>query len=67
MGRGKIMPTSKEIKNVSNCLSDTGGLTDCGNINSLDTQAPELHCGVLPNYHRYYRFDAPLAAMKGYP
>ena len=61
-GREKIVPNSKEIKNVSNCLSDAGGLTDCGNINSLDTQALELHCGDLLNCHRYYRVDASLTA-----
>ena len=62
-----IVPTSKEIKNVPNCLSDAVGLTDCGNINSRYAQAPELHCGVLLNCHRYSRLGASLAAMKGYP
>ena len=60
-----IVPTSKEIKNVPNCLSDAVGLTDCGNLNSRDTQALELHCGDLLNCHRSYRLGSSLAAMKG--
>jgi hypothetical protein len=47
--------------NVPNYLSDAGGLPDCGDINSLDTQALELHRGVLLDCHRYYRVDASLA------
>ena len=61
-GREKIVPTSKEIKNVPNCLSDAGGFPDCRNINSLDTQALKLHCGDLLNCHRYYRVVASVAA-----
>jgi hypothetical protein len=61
-GCEKIVPTSKEISNVPNYLSDAGGLTDCGNINSRYTQALELHCGDLLNCHRYYRVDVPLTA-----
>ena len=61
------MPNSKEIKNVPNCLSDPAGLTGCGNINSRDTQALELHCGDLLNCHRYSRVGASLTAdEKGY-
>jgi hypothetical protein len=59
-GREKIVPTSKEIKNVSNCLSNAGGLIDCGNINSRYTQALELHCGDLLNCHRYSRVGSSL-------
>lgn len=49
----------KEIENVPNYLSDAGGLTDCGIINSRDTQALEFHCGDLLNYHRYHRVGSP--------
>jgi hypothetical protein len=45
---------NKEMGNVSNCVSDAGGLTDCGNINSPDPQALELHCGDLLDCHRYF-------------
>ncbi len=62
LGREKIVPISKEIKNVPNRLSDAGGLTDCGNINSRETQALELHCGDLLNCHRYFRLGASLTA-----
>jgi hypothetical protein len=51
---------NKEIKNVPNYLSDAVGLTDCGNINSRYTQALELHCGDLLNYHRYSRVGSSL-------
>ena len=61
-GCEKILPTSKEIKNVPHCLSDAGGFIDCGNINSRHTQALELHCGDLLNCHRYYRVDVSLTA-----
>jgi hypothetical protein len=56
---------NKEIGNGPNCLSDAGGLTDCGNINSRDTQALEFHCGDLLDCHRYSRFGSSLAAIKG--
>ena len=51
---------NKETGNVSNCLSNAGGLTDCGNINSSYPQALELHCGDLLNCHRYSRVASSL-------
>jgi hypothetical protein len=56
------VPTSKEIENVPNCLSDAGGLIGGGIINSRHTQALELYCGDLLNCHRHYRVDASLTA-----
>jgi hypothetical protein len=57
---------NKETGNVPNCLSDAGGLTDCGNINSLDPQALKFHCGYLLNRHRYYRVASSLATLYPY-
>ncbi|MCG2771126.1 MAG: HD domain-containing protein [Desulfobacterales bacterium] len=54
------MPTSKEIKNVSNCLSDAGGLNDCGKgnhyfrSNSITSSPPAwpVAQGVLQHHER---------------
>jgi hypothetical protein len=53
MDRKIIVFTAKKIKNVSNCLSDTGGFVDCENINSRGTRSLVLHCGDLLNCHEY--------------
>jgi hypothetical protein len=55
-------PNGREENNGRNfwqlILSDAGGLTDCGNINSRYPQALVLHCDDLLNCHEYYRVDA---------
>ena len=48
--------------NVSISLSDAGGPPDCGNINSLTIQVPELHCDDLLNGQRNFGLGASLPA-----
>jgi hypothetical protein len=42
--------------------SDAGDLTGCGNINSHNIKAPELHCGDLLDGQRNFRLGASLPA-----